>query len=103
MSSQASLRKRGGKKDASSPSSSSVQWSPSKPAQLVAKKASSDWDYKIAIVIMTLLAFATRFYKISYPDEVVFDEVHFGKVGSESTPVNEKLYSEEMNKWSGQC
>lgn len=40
----------------------------------------SEWDYKIAISIITLLAFATRFYGISHPDEVVFDEVHFGKV-----------------------
>ncbi|KAI5120378.1 hypothetical protein M0805_006900 [Coniferiporia weirii] len=28
---------------------------------------------------LTALAFLTRFYKINNPDEVVFDEVHFGK------------------------
>jgi len=39
-----------------------------------------EWDYKIALTIITLLAFATRFYGISHPNEVVFDEVHFGKV-----------------------
>ncbi|KAF4997591.1 hypothetical protein F66182_16333, partial [Fusarium sp. NRRL 66182] len=31
---------------------------------------------------MTVLAFATRFWMINYPDEVVFDEVHFGKFAS---------------------
>ena len=44
------------------------------------KKGSSQWDYKLAITIITLLAFATRFWGISHPNEVVFDEVHFGKV-----------------------
>lgn len=32
------------------------------------------------MAILTALAFITRFYKISYPGEVIFDEVHFGKV-----------------------
>lgn len=79
MSSQGTLRKRGGKRDVSSPALA-FQSSASRPGQVVTKKTSSEWDYKIAIVVMTLLAFATRFYKISYPEEVVFDEVHFGKV-----------------------
>lgn len=35
-----------------------------------------------ALIAITILAFATRFYAISYPDEVVFDEVHFGKFAS---------------------
>lgn len=42
---------------------------------------SKDWDYKIALAVITLLAFATRFYGITHPNQVVFDEVHFGKVG----------------------
>lgn len=42
----------------------------------------SQWEYKVAIAVVTVLAFATRFYGISYPREVVFDEVHFGKVWS---------------------
>jgi len=46
----------------------------------VQKKASNDLDYKIAIGVITFLAFATRFTGISHPNEVVFDEVHFGKV-----------------------
>lgn len=40
----------------------------------------SEWDYKLALAIITVLAFATRFWGISHPNEVVFDEVHFGKV-----------------------
>ncbi|PCH44324.1 glycosyltransferase family 39 protein [Wolfiporia cocos MD-104 SS10] len=32
--------------------------------------------------LLTLTAFATRFYKLSHPDQVVFDEVHFGKFAS---------------------
>lgn len=31
------------------------------------------------VATLTLLAFALRFYKINHPDQVVFDEVHFGK------------------------
>ncbi|KZT71964.1 glycosyltransferase family 39 protein [Daedalea quercina L-15889] len=34
------------------------------------------------IAILTILAFALRFYKINHPDQVVFDEVHFGKFAS---------------------
>ena len=40
----------------------------------------SDWDYKLALTVITILAFITRFYGITHPDQVVFDEVHFGKV-----------------------
>jgi dolichyl-phosphate-mannose-protein mannosyltransferase len=32
------------------------------------------------MIVLTVLAFATRFYRLDYPNEVVFDEVHFGKV-----------------------
>lgn len=42
--------------------------------------ASNDLEYKIALAIITALAFVTRFWGISHPAEVVFDEVHFGKV-----------------------
>jgi hypothetical protein len=37
---------------------------------------------RIALAIVTALAFFTRFYKLHHPDEVVFDEVHFGKFAS---------------------
>ena len=39
-----------------------------------------EWDYKLAITILTVLAFISRFWGITHPDQVVFDEVHFGKV-----------------------
>lgn len=45
-----------------------------------APRPQSEWSYWLAIAVLTVLAFITRFYKISYPNEVVFDEVHFGKV-----------------------
>lgn len=32
--------------------------------------------------MITALAFFTRFYKLNHPNEVVFDEVHFGKFAS---------------------
>ena len=46
----------------------------------LASQHGSEWDYRIAIVIITILAFITRFWGISHPSQVVFDEVHFGKV-----------------------
>jgi dolichyl-phosphate-mannose-protein mannosyltransferase len=76
----ASLRKRAGKKNESPLSSANTAPSSSLKKAQTAPKASRVWDYKLALVIMTLLAFATRFYRINHPDEVVFDEVHFGKV-----------------------
>ncbi|KAH6670776.1 glycosyltransferase family 39 protein [Halenospora varia] len=45
-------------------------------------KPAVEWDYRIALSIITLLAFVTRFWGISHPNEVVFDEVHFGKFAS---------------------
>lgn len=39
-----------------------------------------EWDYKLVAVVITVLAFITRFWRITHPDQVVFDEVHFGKV-----------------------
>ncbi|KAL8791020.1 MAG: hypothetical protein Q9195_006094 [Heterodermia aff. obscurata] len=42
----------------------------------------SEWDYKIALVVITILAVITRFWGIGHPNEVVFDEVHFGKFAS---------------------
>ncbi|MCJ1402446.1 hypothetical protein MMC11_005666 [Xylographa trunciseda] len=44
--------------------------------------ASSEWDYKLALGVITALAFVTRFWGIGHPNEVVFDEVHFGKFAS---------------------
>lgn len=42
----------------------------------------SELDYKIALAVITVLAFVSRFWGISHPNEVVFDEVHFGKFAS---------------------
>lgn len=49
-------------------------------ANLENKGPGSEWDYKLALAVITILAFVTRFWGISHPNEVVFDEVHFGKV-----------------------
>jgi dolichyl-phosphate-mannose-protein mannosyltransferase len=72
-----SLRKRGGKKE-------TYTAVPSDNASLLpavaAARQQSEWDYWLAMIVLTVLAFATRFYRIDYPNEVVFDEVHFGKV-----------------------
>ncbi|TVY75970.1 Dolichyl-phosphate-mannose--protein mannosyltransferase [Lachnellula suecica] len=51
-------------------------------ANLQGKKTGVEWDYRIAISVITVLAFITRFWGISHPNEVVFDEVHFGKFAS---------------------
>lgn len=51
-------------------------------AKANAPGAGAQWDYKLALTVITLMGFATRFYGISHPNEVVFDEVHFGKVGA---------------------
>lgn len=56
------------------------------------RQKQAEWDYKLAITIMTALAFVTRFWGISHPDQVVFDEVHFGKVRwTVSATCNEQL------------
>ncbi|KAJ5675821.1 Dolichyl-phosphate-mannose--protein mannosyltransferase 4 [Penicillium macrosclerotiorum] len=73
-----SLRKRGGKKDGYTALPSNDDPSPA----VVAVGKKSEWDYWLAMTILTVLAFATRFYRIDFPNEVVFDEVHFGKFAS---------------------
>ena len=45
-----------------------------------ASNATSEWDFKLALAVITGLSFLTRFWGINHPDQVVFDEVHFGKV-----------------------
>lgn len=81
---QGSLRQRNvsSKKGADSPSAA-IEHEVDKLAKAVSQKAAkkdSELDHKIALSIMTVLAFLTRFWGISHPNEVVFDEVHFGKV-----------------------
>lgn len=79
-SSSPSLRKRGGKKEAGSASDDASSPLLAGQGGSVAPKRQSEWNYRLAMAILTALAFITRFYKISYPGEVIFDEVHFGKV-----------------------
>lgn len=71
-----SLRRRGGKKDIDAADNAAAT-SSIKGNALVKE---SEWDYKVAMGVLTALGFLTRFWNIAYPDEVVFDEVHFGKV-----------------------
>lgn len=69
-----SLRRRGGKKDVN------AYVSPSNATAAPVSAQGPEWDYKIAMAVLTALGFLTRFWNIGYPNEVVFDEVHFGKV-----------------------
>ena len=82
---QGSIRQRGGqnsKKRGTTPLPDGVTDDEvlAKAVKDVNQTVSSEWDYKLAVVIITILAFATRFYGITHPNQVVFDEVHFGKV-----------------------
>ena len=81
-----SIRQRAGK-DKKRPVSPNPEALAEKVANVVEKgkpykpvQQGNEWDYKLAITIMTALAFVTRFWGIRHPDQVVFDEVHFGKV-----------------------
>ncbi|KAL1866591.1 hypothetical protein VTK73DRAFT_4647 [Phialemonium thermophilum] len=42
----------------------------------------NDWEWVIAPLVFTALAFFTRFYKIGLSPIVTWDEAHFGKFGS---------------------
>jgi dolichyl-phosphate-mannose-protein mannosyltransferase len=85
MSSPAGVRHRGPKEKIrpTTPNTEPAE----KPSKAIEKakpnfkpRKSSEWDYRIAISIITILAFVTRFWGINFPSQVVFDEVHFGKV-----------------------
>lgn len=83
MSSNAALRQRGGKRGATD-----AETTPSVDADEIISQfkgaaketVQREWDYKLALAVITVLAFITRFWGISHPNQVVFDEVHFGKV-----------------------
>ncbi|KAI9831929.1 MAG: hypothetical protein M1819_004651 [Sarea resinae] len=82
-----SVRHRGPKKaTASSPAPTSQDDDfgvvAAKVKRSTKRAAGSGWDYKVALAVVTVLAFATRFWGLSHPNEVVFDEVHFGKFAS---------------------
>ncbi|KAL2757122.1 glycosyltransferase family 39 protein [Sodiomyces alcalophilus JCM 7366] len=79
---QGSLRQRntGSKK---SPPVSPPEWEVDLKTKSAQKKTkSSDTEYRIGLALITLFGFLTRFWGISHPNEVVFDEVHFGKFAS---------------------
>ena len=79
MSTSSSTKQKGGqiiKKSSSVPPSSKGE----EILDNVKDAVKSEWDYKAALLVITILAFITRFWGINHPNEVVFDEVHFGKV-----------------------
>lgn len=84
---QGSVRHRVGKKKDGASATPSATASDNELDKLVkektkADKAGSELDYKLGLVVITVLAFVSRFWGISHPNEVVFDEVHFGKFAS---------------------
>ncbi|KAF7885063.1 hypothetical protein EAF00_010881 [Botryotinia globosa] len=86
MSSQGSVRKRKGGSVPPQAKDASTAAAPHPELDALVKdlqpKTGPEWDYRIALTIITILAFVTRFWGISHPNEVVFDEVHFGKFAS---------------------
>lgn len=90
---ETSLRQRGRKKNdhSAAPPTASVHVAAKAGAVSNANKPTapaSEWDYKLALAIVTILAFITRFWKIYDPESVVFDEVHFGKVCAHQAVIN---------------
>lgn len=83
---QGSLRQRNVPSKKATDTAVSLEPALDKLAKVAREKVTKDneTDYKIALVIITALAFVTRFWGISHPNEVVFDEVHFGKVRERS-------------------
>ncbi|KAM0718739.1 hypothetical protein Q7P37_005810 [Cladosporium fusiforme] len=87
MSSPAGVRQRAGKKGVIDPDSSSRIQDAADDAVnqfkgVTKEPVQREWDYKLALAVITILAFITRFWGISHPNQVVFDEVHFGKFAS---------------------
>lgn len=88
---QGSLRQRnvgGKKKDPAVATGSDADFDSIVKANTPPSTAGSERDYKLVLVVITALAFLTRFWGISHPNEVVFDEVHFGKVRLPLLPYN---------------
>ncbi|KAM7187143.1 glycosyltransferase [Rhypophila sp. PSN 637] len=70
------------KRDGISESNSDVELDKLVKASQATKASGSEREYKIGFVLITILAFVSRFWGIHHPNEVVFDEVHFGKFAS---------------------
>jgi hypothetical protein len=81
------VRQRGGKRGATDADTAQTPYLSDdtiKEFKGAAKKTvQREWDYKLALAVITVLAFITRFWGISHPNQVVFDEVHFGKVSAQ--------------------
>ncbi|KAH8675630.1 glycosyltransferase family 39 protein [Xylariales sp. PMI_506] len=83
--SQGSVRQRnapGVKKKQGSGSGDESQLDELVKTTIQANQTGCELDYKIGLAVITVLAFISRFWGISHPNEVVFDEVHFGKFAS---------------------
>ena len=81
-----SLKQRGGPTKKRSTTNLSAGDSADKDNQYLAQvqqqakeTVKNEWEYKLALIVITALAFVTRFWGITHPNQVVFDEVHFGK------------------------
>jgi dolichyl-phosphate-mannose-protein mannosyltransferase len=77
------LRQRGPQSSKKAPTVAAVATQEEEIDKLLVQSESvkvSEWDYRAALGVITAMAFATRFWGIGHPDQVVFDEVHFGKV-----------------------
>jgi dolichyl-phosphate-mannose-protein mannosyltransferase len=103
--SQGSLRQRNApasKKKTGNAPEEDVQLEELVKATKKASGAGSELDYKIALFVITALAFVSRFWGISHPNEVVFDEVHFGKVSklSSKTPIVSFFYDYKLTEVS---
>ena len=78
-----SLRHRGAPKDKAKANGKATDQADEFLSRVIEQSketATTQWEYKLALGIITVLSFITRFWGISHPNEVVFDEVHFGKV-----------------------
>ncbi|KAH8315052.1 hypothetical protein KR059_003423 [Drosophila kikkawai] len=42
----------------------------------------ANWNWWLLLATVFLITFATRFYKVTEPDHICWDETHFGKMGS---------------------
>ena len=65
------------------------------------ESVTSEWDYKAALGVITVLSFITRFWGIGHPNEVVFDEVHFGKVSALKISILSKTSLPPAIRWRG--
>ncbi|KAG5984039.1 hypothetical protein E4U55_006268 [Claviceps digitariae] len=81
---QGGLRQRTSGSKKVEPTEAAIEVELDKLAKAAAQKHGStcERDHWVAFSLTTILAFVTRFWGISHPNEVVFDEVHFGKFAS---------------------